>query len=268
MNKQPFDKEAIEGALATDWLGRPVHYHAAVPSTNDLLKEMAGSGSAEGTMVLTDFQSQGKGRLNRRWETPPGSSLLVSLLFRPNWLAEQANWLTMLAGLAAVSAVEETTGLGPMLKWPNDVVIEVDKVWHKFGGLLLEGHFEGERLAYAVLGSGINVNIPAEALPDGVTPATSLSAVLGRSIDRLLILNRYLMALERQYEAIKSGWSPQSAWAEKLVTLRQRVRVSGQGLQAPVEGEAEGIDSWGRLLVREENGRLHTLSAGDVSLRG
>jgi BirA family biotin operon repressor/biotin-[acetyl-CoA-carboxylase] ligase len=155
-----------------------------------------------------------------------------------------------------------------MLKWPNDVVIEVDKVWHKFGGLLLEGHFEGERLAYAVLGSGINVNIPAEALPDGVTPATSLSAVLGRSVDRLLILNRYLMALERQYEATKSGWSPQPAWAEKLVTLGQRVRVSGQGLQAPVEGEAEGIDSWGRLLVREENGRLHTLSAGDVSLRG
>lgn len=218
-------------------------------------------------MVLTDFQSKGKGRLNRRWEAPPGSSLLVSLLFRPNWPPQQAHWLAMMAGLAAAAAVRRETNLNPALKWPNDLVLEVDGVWHKFGGLLLEANFENDRLDYAVLGSGINVNIPPDALPEAVTPATSLLAATGQSSDRLSLLNRYLVELERLYEAAESGQSPQPAWVEMLITLGQPVRVSGPNLETAFEGIAEAVDEWGRLLVREENGRLHTLAAGDVSLR-
>jgi BirA family biotin operon repressor/biotin-[acetyl-CoA-carboxylase] ligase len=268
MKYGPLTKEAIQSTLTTRWLGRPIHYLAALPSTNDLLKELAEHGSPAGTMVLTDFQSKGKGRLNRRWETPPGSSLLVSLLFRPNWPAQQATWLTMIAGLAAVSAVQQATNLTPSLKWPNDLVLQVEGQWRKFGGLLLEGHFEGDRLGYAILGSGINVNIPPAALPEAVTPATNLSAVRGQPLNRLSLLNHYLLALERLYETAESGQSPQPAWVERLITLGQPVRVSGPTLAAAIEGTAVGVDEWGRLLVREENGRLHTLAAGDVSLRG
>lgn len=262
-----FNETAIQASVTTRWLGKHFIYRPSLPSTNDLLKELADQGSRAGTMVLTDFQSKGKGRLNRRWEAPPGSSLLVSLLFRPNWPPQQAHWLAMMAGLAAAAAVRRETNLNPALKWPNDLVLEVDGVWHKFGGLLLEANFENDRLDYAVLGSGINVNIPPDALPEAVTPATSLLAATGQSSDRLSLLNRYLVELERLYEAAESGQSPQPAWVEMLITLGQPVRVSGPNLETAFEGIAEAVDEWGRLLVREENGRLHTLAAGDVSLR-
>lgn len=262
-----FDEAAIQEALTTQWLGKQFIYRPSLPSTNDLLKEMAGQGSPVGTMVLADFQSKGKGRLNRRWEAPPGSSLLVSLLFRPNWPPAQAHWLTMMAGLAAVSAVRRETTLDPALKWPNDLVLQVNGVWHKCGGLLLEANFEDVRLDYAVLGSGININIPSEALPEAATPATSLLAASGQPASRLSLLNHYLMELERLYEAAESGQSPQPAWMERLITLGRPVRASGGTLETAIEGTAEGVDEWGRLLLREESGRLHILAAGDVSLR-
>jgi BirA family biotin operon repressor/biotin-[acetyl-CoA-carboxylase] ligase len=262
-----FDEKMIREAVTTEWLGKRFVYRPSVSSTNDLLKEMAGQGSPAGTMVLTDFQSKGKGRLNRRWDAPANSSVLVSLLFRPNWPPQQAHWLAMMAGLAAVSAVRLETNLAPALKWPNDLVLEIEGVWHKFGGLLLEVDFENDRLDYAVLGSGINVNIPPDALPEAATPATSLLAVTGRPANRLSLLNRYLMTLERLYETADSGQSPQPAWVERLITLGQLVRVSGGTLETAIEGTAEGVDEWGRLLVRDADGRLHTLAAGDVSLR-
>jgi BirA family biotin operon repressor/biotin-[acetyl-CoA-carboxylase] ligase len=260
--------EIIQETITTQWLGKHIHYRPSLPSTNDLLKEMAADGCPAGTMVLTDFQSKGKGRLNRRWEAPPGTSLLVSLLFRPNWPAQQAHWLTMIAGLAAVSAVTQETNLVPSLKWPNDLVHQVNGEWRKFGGLLLEANFENDRLNYAVLGSGINVNIPPDALPQSATPATSLLALSGQPVDRLSLLNRYLLALERLYQAAESGQSPQPAWVAQLITLGKPVRVSGRMLDAPLEGIAQGVDEWGRLLVRDGSDRLHSLSAGDVSLRG
>ena len=268
MNNHPLSKETIETAITTHRLGHPVHYLPTIPSTNDRLKEMAQDGSPHGTMLITDFQSQGKGRLNRRWETPPNSSLLVSLLFRPFWPAQQATWLTMIAGLAAVSAVQQTTNQTPSLKWPNDLVIQVEGQWCKFGGLLLEGQFNDNKLTYAVLGSGINVNIPTSQLPEAITPPTSLYAVTGQPINRLPFLNHYLLNLEKLYEQTQSGWSPHQSWADRLITLGQPVQVSGQALEAPIEGTAIGVDTWGRLLVQEENSRLHTLAAGDVSLRG
>lgn len=258
----------IQNILTTSWLGRNFHYLTAVASTNNLLKELAGERVPAGTMVLTDFQSQGKGRLNRRWEAPPGTSLLVSLLFRPNWPAQQAHWLTMIAGIAAVSAVREETNLTPALKWPNDLVIQVNGQWRKFGGLLLEANFENDRLTYAVLGSGINVNIPLEALPEANTPATSLLAVVGQPVNRLPLLNRYLLALERLYESAESGQSPHSTWRDLLMTLGRPVRASGQPLPTPIEGLAKDVDEWGRLLIEDENGRLHTLAVGDITLRG
>jgi BirA family biotin operon repressor/biotin-[acetyl-CoA-carboxylase] ligase len=233
-----------------------------------LLKELAGESAPAGTMVLTDFQSQGKGRLNRRWEAPPETSLLVSLLFRPTWPAHQAQWLTMIAGIAAVSAVGEETNLSPALKWPNDLVIQVEGQWRKFGGLLLEANIENDRLTYAVLGSGININIAPEALPQANTPATSLLATVGQPVDRLSLLNRYLLALERLYDAADSGQSPHSTWRDLLITLGQPVRASGQPLPRPIDGMARDVDEWGRLLIEDENGRLHALAVGDISLRG
>jgi BirA family transcriptional regulator, biotin operon repressor / biotin---[acetyl-CoA-carboxylase] ligase len=260
--------DAIQSALSTEWLGRQFLYLPSVPSTNDVLKEMAEANAPAGTMVLADFQSSGKGRLNRHWEAPPESSLLVSLLFRPNWPPEHTNWLMMIAGLAAVSAVHQETGLSPSLKWPNDLVHNIEGRWYKFGGLLLEAGFEQELLTYAILGSGINVNIPPEELPEAATPATSLLAILGHEVDRLSLLNYFLAELEKLYDAADQGHSPWEAWEELLVNRGQPIQATGLNFPAPLEGTAEGVDEWGRLLVRDKDGRLHILAAGDVSLRG
>jgi BirA family biotin operon repressor/biotin-[acetyl-CoA-carboxylase] ligase len=262
------NSDTIQKAITTKWLGRPVHFRPSVTSTNDLLKEMAEKGAPAGTMLITDFQSQGKGRLNRRWDAPPGSSLLLSLLFRPTWPAYQAHWLTMIAGTAAVSAVRQETGLAPALKWPNDVMILVEGQWRKFGGLLLEANIEDGQLTYAVMGGGLNLNIPFNDLPEAMTPAASLLSASGRLVNRLSLLNRYLLALEELYEAADSGQSPHYAWRDLLITIGKPVQVSGRTLETPIEGTAEGVDEWGRLLVREQNGRLHALAVGDISLRG
>lgn len=262
------NSDSILQKITTKWLGRPVHFRPSVTSTNDLLKEMAAKGAPAGTMLITDFQSQGKGRLNRRWEAPPGTSLLVSLLFRPNWPAGQAHWLTMIAGIAVVSAVRQETGLAPALKWPNDVMIQVEGQWRKFGGLLLEANIEDNHLTYAVLGSGLNLNIQPDALPEAFSPAASLLSVSGHPVDRLSLLKHYLLALEALYETADYGQSPLAAWRDLLITIGKPVRVSGHSLEAPFDGTAEGVDEWGRLLVREDNGRLHTLAVGDISLRG
>lgn len=261
------DARAVEEALSTSWLGHPVHYFDEVGSTNEALQEMARKGAPAGTLLLANYQSQGKGRLNRRWDAPPGSSLLCSLLFRPDWPAERAAWLIMSAGVSAAAAVRQVTGLEARLKWPNDLMIPVDGRWRKGGGLLVEGSFADDRLVEAILGTGINVNIASNDLLDTGVPATSLQIASGRPISRLRLLVTYLAELERAYGSADAGRSPQEAWNEHLITIGQEVRVSAAD-RPTLTGRAEGTDRWGRLLVRDKLGRVHAISAGDATLSG
>ncbi len=229
---------------------------------------MAQKGEPAGTLLLADYQSQGKGRRGRRWQAPAGSSLLLSLLFRPDWPIEQANWLTMIAGLAVVRAIEGETNLTTALKWPNDIVIVRGGQTRKVGGILLESEMSLHRLSWVVLGIGLNVNISADHLPQASTPATSLFVELDQTIHRQALLLRLLHELDRLYSAAEGGISPQPAWNDLLVNSGKPVRVTGAGRQAPIVGMSEGTDSWGRLLVRDNEGNLVAISAGDVTLRG
>lgn len=258
---------SIRAGMRTKWLGRPLHYHPSVSSTNDLLAEMAAQDAPAGTLIVTDYQKQGKGRLGRRWLAPAGTSLLFSLLFRPNWPPEQAAWLTMLAGLAAVEAIESVTGLTASLKWPNDLILPAAGAWRKVGGLLLEGQFVAGRLHTAIMGIGINVNIRPDQFPAAASPATSLLIDSGRAFRREELLCQLLVSLEPGYEAAAGGQSPQVDWEKHLITLGRRVRVSQAKDGEPVTGVAESTDDWGRLLVRDDKGRQHTFSAGDVTLQ-
>ena len=142
--------EAIAAALTTRRLGRPVLYFPRIGSTNDVAHDRAAAGAAEGLLVIADEQTAGRGRLDRRWWAPPGSSLLMSLLLRPALPPDQAGQLTMCLGLAAVEAIEAVTGLRPALKWPNDLLLE-DR---KLGGMLTELRLEGERLDIRGVGVG------------------------------------------------------------------------------------------------------------------
>ena len=275
MIDEPELNQAIVGAtLTTQWLGRAYRYVVEVDSTNEQMKRWAAEGAPgaflapHGAVLLADYQSAGRGRLDRRWDAPPATSLLLSILLRPaGWPVERGAWLTMLAGLAAAEAIERVAGLPARLKWPNDVLIEHDGQWRKVCGLLLDATLDGERLATAIVGIGLNVNVPAEALGGFATPATSLLAAAGRPVARRALLAALLAGLERAYDAADAGQSPAAAWSARLQTLGQAVTVTDAGSAAPLVGVAEGVDEYGRLLVRDAAGQLHTVAAGDVTLR-
>jgi BirA family biotin operon repressor/biotin-[acetyl-CoA-carboxylase] ligase len=264
---------AVRSLLRSEWIGQSYRYLESAGSTNDLLKRQVAAGDSaspvSGAVLLTDYQEQGRGRLNRSWEAPAQTSLLFSALFRPDWPAKRMSWLTMLAGLAVAEAIEVETKLPVFLKWPNDVVIRHDGIWRKVCGILLEGYVSPEqRLEHAILGVGINVNIPLAQLPPTVQPATSLLVAAGRPVSRLSLLVDLLQRLERLYEAADRGDSPQQQWNRRLITLGQRVEVGRVGQAIPLLGMAEDTDEWGRLLVRDDDGQLHTVIAADVTLRG
>ena len=264
---------AVRSALRTVWVGQSYQYLEIAGSTNDLLKRQVAAGGptgpVSGAVLLTDYQERGRGRLNRSWEAPAYTSLLFSVLFRPDWPAMRLSWLTMLTGLAVAEAVELETKLPVSLKWPNDVMIMHDGAWHKICGILLEGYVSpAQCLEHAILGVGINVNIPQAQLPPTVQPATSLMVAAGRPVSRLSLLADLLQRLERLYEAADRGDSPRHQWNRRLITLGRRVEVGRVGQAIPLLGMAEGTDEWGRLLVRDDDGQLHTVMAADVTLRG
>ena len=263
--EEKFDASAVQSRLKTRWLGRRIYFRPTVSSTNSLLAERAAQGAPHGAVYLTDYQRSGKGRRNRTWEAPRGTSLLFSLLLQPRWPDAQATWLTMIAGLATVSAIEGVASLQTALKWPNDIMLEVDGSWRKAGGILLETQMRSGALQQAIVGVGLNVNIPPGELPEAAAPATSLLAVAGRPYSRAALLVALLAEMERLYEAAERGQSPHAAWNERLLARGRTVQVRS-GTET-VTGIAEGSDRWGRLLVRDSGGKRHAFAAGDVTLR-
>jgi BirA family biotin operon repressor/biotin-[acetyl-CoA-carboxylase] ligase len=184
--------EAVEPRLRGRF-GRPYEYVASTPSTQLLLRPDA----PEGALVAAGEQTAGRGRLGRRWLAPAGTSLLCSLQLRPAIASERLPELTGVASLACAEAIAALTGVEPKLKFPNDVLVG-DR---KLAGILAEAR-EGR----VVLGIGVNVNVPAEELPQEVDrPATSVLVETGRELDRAELLAELLERLERRYDAWLSG---------------------------------------------------------------
>lgn len=256
--KYTLDARRVMAGLDTDIVGRQVHFYPSVDSTNVIASNMAEKEADEGLVILADEQTAGRGRHGRRWDAPAGSSVLMSVLFRPDLPSEKINLLTMIMSLAALDGIRDTTDLEATIKWPNDVLINNLKV----GGVLTEGSFVGDRLDYAVIGLGLNANFDRSEFP-GIPPAaSSLMIILGGSVDRLALVQAILRAADRRYLALKSGQSPFEEWAQRLSTLGQRVQVTLPG--EIVEGVAEGVDQQGRLRVRKDDDVLVEVTAGDV----
>jgi BirA family biotin operon repressor/biotin-[acetyl-CoA-carboxylase] ligase len=247
-------------------MGQTLYYHPVIGSTNTQLKHLAEQGTPHGTLVLAEEQTAGRGRFERRWEAPTGSSLLMSILLRPDFLSPgQATWLTMISALAVVEAVESVTGLQAGLKWPNDVVFD----GRKLAGLLTETGFNGSRLAWVVLGTGLNVNLSPAQLPAEMRSRVgSVQMFLQRPISRLEILQAYLSCLESRYLALENGYEPHQEWAARLTTLGQQITVKHSNGSPPIKGLAEAVREDGALLLRLPDGSLEPVLAGDVTLNG
>ena len=157
------------------WLGADFRYMQRVTSTNDLVLDAGQQGAPEGLVIVAEEQTAGRGRLARRWNAPPGTCLLMSLLFRPpEPFAYYAGRIPMLCGLALVEAVRHVAGLSVALKWPNDLIIaHSDDTWHKVAGMLSEIGMQNNVPAFVVIGIGLNVNVPRALLPDLAPDAAS-----------------------------------------------------------------------------------------------
>jgi BirA family transcriptional regulator, biotin operon repressor / biotin---[acetyl-CoA-carboxylase] ligase len=264
--------EAIQHDLPTTVIGRAVQYYAQVGSTNDLAREQARAGHAEGLTLVADEQTAGRGRMGRGWAAPPGSSLLVSVLLRPSWLAPARSFaLTMLTGVALCEAIEQATSLQAALKWPNDLLLPVHTAsgpdLRKAAGVLSEIELSDGAIAWVIVGIGVNVNWAPHGMVDGrdlSTVATSVGTALGAPVERLGLLRALLVQLDRRYAALRAGHGDElfAAWRARLTTLGQPVNV--QLPQGQVAGIAEDVDPSGALRVRDASGVLHTILAGDV----
>ena len=255
---------------AADWsraadplrrIGHAVEFHAEIASTNDRARAALHEPGGDGLAVVADLQTAGRGRRGRSWISPAGANLLLSVALRPRMAPRLAGLLGASAALAVRDACASfAPDAGLAIRWPNDVV---ERDGRKVAGLLVETALEGGELAEAVIGIGINVNwLPAEMPPEIVGTSTSLLAVVGARVDRVLLLARVLDALNGELQALERGQAP-------LVRLRASSWLDGRQVdvdtgEATISGRAAGIADDGSLLVDADVGRL-ALSVGEVT---
>jgi len=255
----------IRHGLKTRCIGRDIHFKEILDSTNTWAKQLAADGALDGTIVVTEQQTGGKGRLERKFFSPAGKGIWFSVILRPPFMPQEAPKCTLMAAVAVAMAMEKF-GLAAGIKWPNDILFEN----RKMVGILTEMSAEMDRINYVVIGTGINVNILPEDFPEDIRDkATSLQVVNhGEKIPRVKFFQVLLEAMDKLYdEVLAKGFGPvMDAWRKYSVTLGQEVRVIGVRDGEEYVGTAVDIDEDGALLVDAEDGR-HRVLAGDVSIR-
>jgi BirA family biotin operon repressor/biotin-[acetyl-CoA-carboxylase] ligase len=263
---------AIKNGLDTVVMGCRVRSYSTVGSTMDAARRLAELGCAEGTLIVADTQTSGRGRFNRPWASPPGTNLTFSIVLRPS--PELLRDMNMAATVALVRCISDVSGLKPTVKWPNDLRIGGKKVC----GVLIEGHLavrpqKGARdNSYVILGVGLNVNYDPTPVLTPPAEATSLATELGRPVARLDVLRAFLRAFDELYRTLDAGDSLYQEWRSCLDTLGQHVRVrwgdpDTSGQVSVEEGLAEDVDRNGDLVLRRADGSTVSLNAGEVTLR-
>ena len=255
----PLSLNSIREQLTTRIIGRHLVVHGEVDSTNRAATVLAGNGAPHGTVVIAETQSQGRGRLNRTWISPPGVNLYFSILLHRISTFPIIPWLSLFGGLAVVRATEHLSGLRSRVKWPNDVIVDRTHPPLKLAGVLAEAT---ERAV--VIGIGVNVNMAPDAFPPELRPiATSILMETAQPVDRGALLARVLWEAEQLYDTAQSLEAGMSAYRVACSTLGKAVQItfiSGNQL----EGTAETIAGDGALCLRRSDGALLEIRAGDV----
>ena len=243
--------------LNTRFLGKKIYYFESVSSTMNTAMELGIKGAPEGTVVLTESQTKGRGRLGRGWFSPKSKGIYFSLILRPRILPFQAPVLTLLSAVSICEAIKEALNLESRIKWPNDILMHNKKL----GGILTELNAEMDKINFVVIGIGLNVNNDKKSLVSG---ATSLKEQKKESINRIQLLQEILRRIEKNYILLQEkGPEPViEKWRYYTLTLNRRVKVYSQ--KEHIEGQAVDIDLDGALLVRNDSGLTQKVTAGDV----
>jgi BirA family biotin operon repressor/biotin-[acetyl-CoA-carboxylase] ligase len=250
--------DEIKVGLGTKILGRKIISYAQTSSTNDVALALAASGMPEGTLILAESQTKGRGRRKRKWLSPMGTGILASLILRPSIMAHEAHCITLISAAAVAQSIRCMTQLPARIKWPNDVVINGKKV----SGILTEMRIERGWVNFLVVGIGVTVNIPGSRFPAEIRDsATSLSGELGRDISRIALLQEILRQLECRYAKMKGRNINvlTTEWKSLSATIGRQVRV---GLSNRiVRGHALDMDETGALLVRTDTRQVERITA-------
>jgi BirA family biotin operon repressor/biotin-[acetyl-CoA-carboxylase] ligase len=255
--------DIITGILGSSIFSKNVVFRERLASTNALAKYLALKGAPEGTIVLTEEQTAGKGRMDRRWLSPAYKNLLFSVLLRPGLSVDKVFTLTMILGLAIIGEIKAKNRLDVMIKWPNDLCINQKKV----GGILTEFSIRDKRLEYVILGLGLNVNWMPEKGDGLIYPATSILVESGRMISRNRLFSGILKRFEGYYQEVLSGKDGRlyKRWNHLSAVIGRDVEIISQ--DNIITGKVLKIDRQGALILKDDQGEERRILSGDVSLR-
>jgi len=252
----------IEYRLKTRFIGRTIFSHSSLPSTNTLAFSLAEDGVAEGTIVVAERQTAGRGRLGRKWHSPPKTGLWFSLVLRPPVLPSESPGISLVTALALAETIQKNLDLDASIKWPNDVLIDELKV----AGILTEIAAELDKVRHVVVGAGINVNQHRKDFPPGIrNRATSLMLEVGEKVDRVGMLADFLKNFEKLYVEFK-----RTGLKKHLPAIRKRSTLLGEQVRLKrgkktIIARAVDIDTSGALLVKRK-GESMRVSAGEVTI--
>ena len=260
-----FSLQAIRRRLETSVVGQHLYLLEEVESTNVSLRAIARAGGAEGTVVLADSQTHGRGRHGQTWFSPPGVNLYASVLFHPSFPLREAASFSFVASLAVYDALRELGG-EPSIKWPNDVLLGGKKV----AGALLECAARGREIDFLIVGVGVNLNVDPAALRAALDgsgfASTSVAHVLGTAVDRNAFAASYLNHLGRWVDRHRAGGPEDllAAWRDRDILTGRRVQIRASS--GSFEGRALGVDAEGHLRVEDFNGGAHTVISEEVRI--
>lgn len=254
---------AIQTGLKTKRIGQKIEYMESCSSTQIIAHQLAQEGTPDGTVVLTEAQTAGRGRMARKWDSAAGKGVWMSVILRPDVVPQKAPQFTLVAAVAVVRAIEEVTKLHPKIKWPNDILLNGKKCT----GILTELQSDADGIQALIIGIGLNINQDKEDFdPDVQNIATSLKMESGEPVSRQKLVQSLLyymeiytqMYIEEGFGMLKILWESYSTTIGHPV----RARMTNQTL----EGIAEGITDDGVLQLRTADGKLHGIYSADIEM--
>ena len=247
----------VAHGLNTKFIAKKIHYFDYLSSTMDLAMQLGIQAAPNGTLVLAESQTKGRGRLGRSWASPKYKGIYLSLILRPKISPSASPVLTLLSAVSICEAIKNIVGLDAQIKWPNDVFIYNKKI----AGILTEMNAEVDKVNFVVIGIGLNVNNDKKSL---IAQATSLKEQAGQSLSRVMLLQELLRRIEINYSLLedKGAQAIIDKWRNFSLTLGKRVKVSCQDKY--IEGQAVDVDKDGALLIRKDSGLIQKVFSGDV----
>ncbi len=256
-------KQTIEQQAAENLIGKRVEYFEKIDSTNAYASKIARQGIPEGTVVIADCQTKGRGRMNRVWQSPGKKNLYASIILRPPIIPSVAPQLTLMAGVAVAELLSRYCPQRVMLKWPNDVLVDKKKVC----GILTEMRTKGDSIDFAVVGIGININIRKEEFGEEIrTIATSIREETNKEISRIEFTLSLFKIFEKWYKTLLAeGFTTiRKEWMEYSKIIGKDIQVHDKGTVQ--QGEVLGINSYGALFLVDKEKKIKRILTGDVFL--